>query len=194
VQASGVERKDRGLGAAGPVEAAHDAGRAAASAKGGATDAHVRRTDADGVRFRALLRPRKAARGAEGPPCGAGAASASARFPLLAAPVREVSVRALAPRPEVARVLVGQAQRAQEAHVELRGGVFAGTSIHLVAGAGEVEVRLSAPTEAARLALAGVIDRVGLQLRSRGIVVRPGASADTGSRQRQRDNRGGQGG
>ncbi|HEV3031807.1 MAG TPA: hypothetical protein VG319_09195 [Polyangia bacterium] len=110
--------------------------------------------------------------------------------PAAPIPGTEISVRAVAPRPEVARLLVGQPRAAPEARVELRGGVFVGTSIpiHLVAGARGVELRLGAPTEAARLALASVIDRVGLHLRSRGIVMRPGASSDTGPR-RQRDDR-----
>jgi hypothetical protein len=101
---------------------------------------------------------------------------------------REISVRATAPAPEVARLLVGQAH-AREARIELSGGVFAGSSIHLVAAPGGVEARLGAPNEAARLALASVLDRVGHHLRSRGIVMRPGAPLDTGSRQRRRDGR-----
>jgi hypothetical protein len=101
---------------------------------------------------------------------------------------REVSVRAPAPAPEIARLLIKPAHAAPEARIEL-GGLFAGSSIHLVTAPGGVEVRLGAPNEAARLALASMIDRVGLYLRSRGIVMRPGASLDTGSRQRQRDRR-----
>jgi hypothetical protein len=151
----------------------------------------MRCVDGDNPRFRALLRPRKSASDSAGAAAGPGAGVAlevARAVPQLAFQAREISVRAAAPRAEVARLLVGPARVAPEARVELRGGVFAGTSIHLVAGAGGVEVRLGAPTEAARLALASVIDRVGLHLRSRGIVMRPGAPADTGSR-RQRDNR-----
>jgi hypothetical protein len=148
----------------------------------------MRHADGDNPRFRALLRTRKGVPDAAGATAGPGAGAAPAvsrPVPQLASPAREVSVRAVAPRAEVARLLVGQLRAAPEARVELRGGIFAGTSIHLVAGAGGVEVRLGAPTEAARLALASVIDRVGLHLRSRGIVMRP---ADAGSR-RQRDER-----
>jgi hypothetical protein len=101
---------------------------------------------------------------------------------------REISVRAV-PRPEVARLLIGQAQAASQARIELAGGVFAGSSIHLVAARGGVEARLDAPNEAARAALAGVLDRVGHQLRSRGIVLRPGANLDIGSRPRRHDGR-----
>ena len=96
-------------------------------------------------------------------------------------------MRAVAPRPELARLLIGQAHAAHEARIELGGGVLAGTSIHLVSGPGGVEVRLGAPTEAARLALASVIDRVGQRLRSRGIVIKSGAALETGSRQSGRD-------
>ncbi len=98
-------------------------------------------------------------------------------------------MRAVAPRPEIARLLIGQAHTAHEARIELGGGVLAGTSIHLVSAPGGVEVRLGAPTEAARLALASVMDRVGHRLRSRGIVIKAGAALDTGARQSQRDGR-----
>jgi len=91
--------------------------------------------------------------------------------------------------PQVVRLLVGQAQAAREARIELGGGIFAGSSIHLVMAPGGVEARLGASTEAARAALASVLDRVGHHLRTRGIVMRPGASLDTGSRQRHRDGR-----
>jgi hypothetical protein len=100
-----------------------------------------------------------------------------------------VSVRALAPPPEVARLLIGGAHALPEARIELGGGAFAGASIHLAAAAGGVEVRVVAATEAARAALATLLDRVGLQLRARGIVMRSGAPLDAGSRHRQRDAR-----
>jgi hypothetical protein len=106
------------------------------------------------------------------------------------ASAREMSVRAAAPAPEVARLLVGQAHGTREARIELAGGIFAGASIHLVTAPGGVEARFGASTEAARAALASVLDRVGHHLRSRGIVMRPGAPLDTGSRQKQRDGRG----
>jgi hypothetical protein len=105
------------------------------------------------------------------------------------APIREVSVRAVSAPVEVARVLIGQAHTAREARIELGGGLFAGSTIHVVTALGGVEVRLGASTEAARLALASALDRVGLHLRSRGIVMRPGAPLDTGSRQSRRDGR-----
>ncbi|HVU51523.1 MAG TPA: hypothetical protein VHL80_12600 [Polyangia bacterium] len=91
--------------------------------------------------------------------------------------------------PEIARLLVGQSHGVGEARIQLAGGIFAGASIHLVTAPGGLEARLGAPTEAARAALASVLDRVGHHLRSRGIVMRPGAPLDTGSRQRQRDGR-----
>jgi hypothetical protein len=91
---------------------------------------------------------------------------------------------------EIARLLVSDARAtAREARVELGGGMFAGAAIHLVSGAGGIEARLAAPTEAARAALAGVMDRVGLHLRSRGIVLKAGAPLDTGSRQSPREGR-----
>jgi len=109
--------------------------------------------------------------------------------PAITAP-REASVRGVSAPVEVTRLLVGHARAAREARIELGGGALAGASIHLVATPSGVEARVSAPNEAARFALAGVLDRVGLHLRSRGIVMRPGASLDTGSRQSQRDGRG----
>jgi hypothetical protein len=135
-----------------------------------------------------------AASGDDGAAASGGAvlADAAARRPLSPpeAPIREVSVRAVAPATEVARVLVGQAHAAREARIELGGGFLAGSTIHLTAAAGGgVEVRLGSPTEAARLALASALDRVGLHLRSRGIVMRPGAPLDTGSRQGRREGR-----
>ncbi len=192
MQASGIDRRDPGCAAGAPAGGADSPGRVdAAPPKGVPAGAELQHADGHVPRFRALLRTKKSAPEAAGaaPGSGAGAAPELSRpVPQLASPAREISVRAVAPRAEVARLLVGQARAAPEARVELRGGVFAGTSIHLVAGVGGVEVRLGAPTEAARLALASVIDRVGLHLRSRGIVMRPGAPADTGSR-RQRDDR-----
>jgi hypothetical protein len=107
----------------------------------------------------------------------------------IEAPIVEVSVRAAPPAAEVARVLLGEAHAAREARIELGGGVFAGSAIHLVTASGGVEVRVGAMTEAARLALVTALDRVGLHLRSRGIVMRPGAPLDTGSRQSRRDGR-----
>jgi hypothetical protein len=145
--------------------------------------------------FRAWLRSRRTGRddGAEtragasvglalGPPEG----GRPAPLPLA----ERVSVRAATAPAEVTRLLVGQGQAAREARIQLGGGPLAGSSIHLTVTPAGVEARVGAPTEAARLALAGVLDRVGLHLRSRGIVMRPGASLDTGSRHDQRGGRG----
>jgi hypothetical protein len=88
--------------------------------------------------------------------------------------------------PPVARILLGQGPWAREARLELRGGVLGGTAIHLVSRVGGVEVRLDAASEPARVALAAVIDRVGLQLRSRGIVMRAGRALESGSKERGR--------
>jgi hypothetical protein len=109
-------------------------------------------------------------------------------------PIREVSVRAVAPAAEVARVLVGQAQAAREARIELGGGLacglFVGSTLHLTAVAGGgVEVRLRARPRRGGRRLASALDRVGLHLQSRGIVMRPGAPLDTGSRQSRREGR-----
>jgi hypothetical protein len=178
VQASRIDREDPGIATAGRPEGARPKADKPAVAP-------------DGAGFRTLLRRRSSGRdGGNARGAGSEAALEGLR-PLLplAAPAREVSVRAVAPRPEVARVLVGQAHAAQEARIELRGGLLAGSSIRLVTTANGVEARLGAPTEAARLALTSVIDRVGLHLRSRGIVMRPGAPLDTGSRQSERDQR-----
>jgi hypothetical protein len=152
--------------------------------------------------FRRLLDPRRVGRvgsrapaarpGDEAATAGAGFGPSAGGRPVSTseAPIREVSVRAAAPAAEVARVLVGQAHAAREARIELGGGLFAGSTIHLAAAAGGgLEVRLGAPTEAVRLALASALDRVGHHLRSRGIVMRPGAPLDTGSRQSRRDGR-----
>lgn len=61
-----------------------------------------------------------------------------------------------------------------EARIELRAGLLAGSSIHLVTGSSGIELRLATPSEAAWRALAGVIDRARLHLSSRGIVLRAG--------------------
>jgi hypothetical protein len=177
VQASGIDRNDPGSGFAGRPE--------------GTSPAAVASRVDPGERFRTLLRRRTSSPRDGGDERGGGGTAAEGPRPpfALAAPTREVSVRAVAPRPEISRLLVGQAHAAQEARIELRGGVFAGTSIQLSTTASGVEVRLGAPTEAARLALASVVDRVGLHLRSRGIVIRTGAPLDTGSRQNRRDQR-----
>ena len=82
----------------------------------------------------------------------------------------------------IARVLVGQGASVREARLELRGGVLGGAAIHLVSGAGGLEVRLGAPSEPARVALAAMIDRVGQELRSRGIVMRAGRDLERGSK------------
>jgi hypothetical protein len=119
---------------------------------------------------------------------GVGVGSAQVAEPFVA-PVREIAVRAAAPRAEIGRLLVSDAPGAREARIDLRGGALGGASIHLAAAGGCIEVRLGAPTDAARIALAAVIDRASLQLRSRGIVVRPGASLDTGARKNPRDGR-----
>lgn len=178
MQASGIDRNDPRIATAGRPEGA----RPKADAPGEGPSV---------ARFRTLLRRRSSGRdGGDARGAGSGATVEGLRpFLPLAVPAREVSVRAVAPRPEVARVLVGQAHAAQEARIELRGGLLAGASIRLVTTANGVEARLGAPTEAARLALASVIDRVGLHLRSRGIVMRPGAPLETGSRQSERDQR-----
>jgi hypothetical protein len=123
-------------------------------------------------------------------PSGVAASVASAPLePPARSVVREVSVRAVAPPPEVARLLVGRAPAGAEARIELGGGPFAGASIHLAVAGGGVEVRVVAGTELARAALGTLIDRVGLHLRARGIVMRTGASSEMGSRNRQRDGR-----
>lgn len=72
----------------------------------------------------------------------------------------------------VARVLVAEGRGAPEARIELRSGALAGASIHLVTDASGIQLRLAAPTEAARRVLAEAIDRARLLLRTRGIVVR----------------------
>jgi hypothetical protein len=101
---------------------------------------------------------------------------------------REISVRAIAPQPSVSRVLVGHVESAKEARIEL-GGPLAGSAIHVSTGSAGIEVRVAAPNEVARAALAAVIDRARLRLGSRGIVVRPGAPLQSGSRQSQRERR-----
>jgi hypothetical protein len=101
---------------------------------------------------------------------------------------REISVRAIAPQPSISRVLVGHAQSVREARIEL-GGPLAGSAIHVATGPGGIEVRVAAPNEVARAALAAVIDRARLRLGSRGIVVRPGAPLQSGSRHSQRERR-----
>jgi hypothetical protein len=82
----------------------------------------------------------------------------------------------------LAGLYLGQGAASREARLEFRGGALGGTTLHLVSGAGGVEVRAGAPTDSARQALAQVIDRVGLRLRSRGIVVRAGRDLDSGAR------------
>jgi hypothetical protein len=89
--------------------------------------------------------------------------------------------------PAIARVLLGQGAAAHEARLELRGGAFGGAAIHLVSGAAGLEVRLGAPSEPARQALAQVIDQVGLRLRSRGIVLRAGRALESGTKEGGRD-------
>lgn len=141
------------------------------------------------ARFGSVMQARRPLRSDGVARAGAAAAAATRPATSFAPAARETSVRAAAPRPEIARVLVAPSQASPQARIELRGGLFAGTSIHVVMAPGGVEVRLGAPTEAARLALASVIDRVGHHLRARGIVMRPGAPLDSGSRQREREGR-----
>ena len=138
-------------------------------------------------RFGAVLSSAKGARAAAHASAVAGEARPAAPF---VAPPREVSVRAAAPRPEISRLLVAPPHAPPEARIELRGGIFAGAAIRIVPAPGGVEVRLGAPTEAARAALEGAIDRARHRLGSRGIVMRPGASLDSGSRQNERERRG----
>ena len=143
--------------------------------------------DASPRPFRALLHAKKP--GSEG---AAGAlASAGLGLQRLAPdpPPRELVSRPAPIAPPDTRLLVGQGAVGREARVEFRSGPLAGASVHLVSGAAGLEVRLSAPSDLARQTLAGVIDRARLHLRSRGIVVRPGASVDIGSRQRHNDGR-----
>jgi hypothetical protein len=180
VQAPGIDRGD-------------PAKRPRTGADGVAAGLEGRRGDTEPPRFSRLLQARKPSQEGRGAKAGSSAALGAmlegGRPSLPLTPIaREVSVRAVAPAPQIARLLIGQAHASREARIEL-GGRFAGSSIHVVTAPGGVEVRLGAPTEAARLALASVIDRVGLHLRSRGIVMRSGASLETGSRQRQRDGR-----
>jgi hypothetical protein len=174
VQASSVERHDPES----PAPTRPDSADVKAGAAAG---------DASPQRFRALLHARK--------PRAEGAAEALAGeglgFQRLAAerlPHELVSRPAPVAAPD-ARLLVGQGAVGREARVEFRSGPLAGASVHLVSGAAGLEVRLAAPSELARQTLAGVIDRARLHLRSRGIVVRPGASVDIGSRQRHNDGR-----
>jgi hypothetical protein len=147
------------------------------------------RVDGPGTRFGSVMQARKPLRAGGVAQESAALAAATRPATSFAPAAREISVRAAAPRPEIARLLVAPPHAPPEARIELRGGLFAGTSIHVVTAPGGVEVRLGAPTEAARLALASVIDRVGHHLRSRGIVMRPGASLDSGSRQQEREGR-----
>jgi hypothetical protein len=84
--------------------------------------------------------------------------------------------------PAIARVLLGQGPSVNEARLELRGGVLGGAAIHLVSGTEGVEVRLGAASEPARQVLAQMIDRVGLRLRSRGIVMRAGQALESGTK------------
>lgn len=146
------------------------------------------RAEASAQRFRVLLRARKP--GHDGAPAGSPSqAFGLERFAREAPPPREPVAR---PAPIAAadpRLLVGQAGAGREARIEFRAGALAGATVHLVSGAAGLEVRVAAPSELARQTLAGVIDRARLHLWSRGIVVRPGASVDIGSRQRQRDGR-----
>jgi hypothetical protein len=107
------------------------------------------------------------------------------REPLLVVE-RRAPPRAVGPAPSIARVLVGQGPCAREARIEFRGGALGGASIHLVSGADGLEVRLGASSDPARQALAQLIDRVGLHLRSRGIVVRAGQGLQTGTKDRGR--------
>ena len=144
-------------------------------------------SNASPQRFRALLHARK--------PRAKGAAEAFASESLgfqRRAPERSSHEPASRPAPVAAsdaRLLVGQGAVGREARVEFRSGPLAGASVHLVSGTTGLEVRLAAPSELARQTLAGVIDRARLHLRSRGIVVRPGAAVDIGSRQRNNDGR-----
>lgn len=138
-----------------------------------------------GARFRALLkRPSRAANEAAAMPPEV---ASGPPLPRDLAP-REISVRAIAPQPSISRVLVAHAQSAKEARIEL-GGPLAGSAIHVATGPSGIEVRVAAPNEVARAALAEVIDRARLRLGSRGIVVRPGAPLQSGSRHSQRERR-----
>jgi hypothetical protein len=139
-------------------------------------------------RFRGLLRARKP--GTEGAPGNfvdafAGLGRFAREPPPPPAPVARPAPLAGADP----RLLVGQGAIGREARVEFRAGALAGASVHLVSGAAGLEVRFAAPSELARQMLAGVLDRARLHLQSRGIVVRPGASVDIGSRQKQNDGR-----
>jgi hypothetical protein len=134
--------------------------------------------------FRAVLRQRAgkaAAPAGEAEACAEGtrpiAPEAAPREPLSREPIRiehRPSARPAEPAPAVARLLLGHGARTNEARLELRGGVWSGSAIHLVSQTGGVEVRLGASTESARVALGRLLDQVGLRLRSRGIVMRAG--------------------
>jgi hypothetical protein len=141
-------------------------------------------------RFGTLVRVRRAsAKDDEDRGGAAQGAAAGGRpdAPFLVCP-REESVRSVAARPEIARVLVGQERTAPEARIELRGGALSGASIHLVAGpGGRLEARLGVPTEAARVALAALLDRARHSLGSRGIVLREAASMNPGSKRQERE-------
>jgi hypothetical protein len=80
------------------------------------------------------------------------------------------------------RILVADRRAAPEARIELRSGLLAGASIQVVAEPAGIRLHLSAPTEAARRALATAVDRARLLLGTRGIVVRAeGVVVENGS-------------
>jgi hypothetical protein len=138
--------------------------------------------------FRAVLRQQIGKRGDREIPDGreaqaleqAGPSPAAELFARESLPREPILIehrpaaRPAAPAPAVARLFVGQGTSANEARLELRGGVLGGAAIHLVSEAGGVQVRVGAPSEPARLALGRLLDHVGLRLRSRGIVMRAG--------------------
>jgi hypothetical protein len=174
VQSQGSERAD-------PVQ------KPAPRPDEGAPPAPAPRADAGAQAFRTLLRARKPREGAAAIFEGAGLElERIAREPL---PSPGPAARASPTSATDPRLLVGQGAVGREARVEFRAGVLAGASVHLVSGATGLEVRVAAPTELARQTLAEIIDRARLQMRSRGIVMRPGASVDIGSRQRQNEGR-----
>jgi hypothetical protein len=72
-----------------------------------------------------------------------------------------------------ARILVSDGRASPEARIELRSGLLAGASIHVVTEPAGIRVHLAAPTEAARRVLTAAVDRARLLLGTRGIVVRP---------------------
>lgn len=79
------------------------------------------------------------------------------------------------------RILVSDGRASPEARIELRSGLLAGASIHVVAEPAGIRLHLSAPTEAARRALTAAVDRARHLLGTRGIVVRAEGVVETGA-------------